>query len=451
MKKRIRALLLAAGLSASLFLGGCGRLDLNVELQDLYSLPTLPAEYTELNDLLRSIMESGAEYAAPTSGTNIQPVQLVDLNGDGRGEAVAFFRKAADEKPLKIYIFSVRGGRYEQTALIEGSGTGIYSIVYRDLDGNGTQELAVGWKAAAELQVLEVYTLREGHAEQLLRTNYVKYTAADLNADGRQELVVLRSDEEGNGIADYYSWSEDVRLINQSSARVSATMAELSRQGSVTAGVLRDGSAAVFATGVTDTPQVITDILAPRSGTLSNIVLSAATGVSREIHPYCGLYPADINGDGVTEVPCPVYLPGALGGESSYQQIEWRSYDGQGTAEVALRTYHNTEDGWYLRLPEEWNGCVTVIRTVRADESSVTFFALMDGRAKPFLRITAFTGAGREVKAVQGERFLLARQSETIYTGELMEGNRGWKYSTTADDVRAAFNAILPEWAPNDN
>ncbi|MBE6963913.1 MAG: VCBS repeat-containing protein [Ruminococcaceae bacterium] len=451
MKKTAKARLLILVLLASLFLAGCSGLDLNVELQELYSLPTLPAQYTELNNRISQIMENGAEYAAPTSGTNIQPVQLVDLNGDGREEAVAFFRKAADEKPLKIYIFSVRDDRYEQTALIEGSGTGIYSIVYRDLDGNGTLELAVGWKAAAELQVLEVYTLREGHTEQLLRTNYVKYTAADLDGDGRQELVILRSDEEGNGVADYYIWQEGGRLVNQSSARISATMAELSRQGSVTAGVLRGGAAAVFVTGVTDTPQVITDILASRGGTLNNIVLSGSTGVSTQIHPYCALDPTDINGDGVTEVPCPVYLPGALGGESSYQQIEWRSYDEQGVSAVELRTYHDTEDGWYLRLPEEWNGIVTVTRTTQPDDVRVTFYALGDGRAKPFLRISTLTGATREVKAVQGDRFLLARQSETIYTGELMEGNQTWQYGLTADDVRAAFNVILPEWAPGDN
>ena len=29
----------------------------------------------------------GTEYAAPVSGANIQPVQLADLDGDGREEA----------------------------------------------------------------------------------------------------------------------------------------------------------------------------------------------------------------------------------------------------------------------------------------------------------------------------------------------------------------------------
>ena len=69
-------------------LTGCGKEmpHLVLDPQDLYSLPTLPAKYTELNQQLKAILDAGAEYAAPTSGTNIQPVQLVDLDGDGGEE-----------------------------------------------------------------------------------------------------------------------------------------------------------------------------------------------------------------------------------------------------------------------------------------------------------------------------------------------------------------------------
>ena len=112
--------------------------------QDLYSLPQLPAEYTELNNCINQLLESGAEYAAPVSGSNIQPVQLEDLDGDGEEEALAFFRNSADEKPLKIYIFTAGEQTYEQTAVIEGTGTSIYSIAYEDLDQDGRTGAAGG-------------------------------------------------------------------------------------------------------------------------------------------------------------------------------------------------------------------------------------------------------------------------------------------------------------------
>ena len=109
MRRWVRTILTAAAALALMCATGCGaRIGFTLNPQDLYGLPKLPAKYTELNARLNAILEDGAEYAAPTSGANIQPVQLTDLDGDGQQEAVAFFRKAEDEKPLKIYIFSAK-------------------------------------------------------------------------------------------------------------------------------------------------------------------------------------------------------------------------------------------------------------------------------------------------------------------------------------------------------
>ena len=50
---------------------------------------------------------------------------------------------------------------------------------------------------------------------------------------------------------------------------------------------------------------MVTDILTVKNGELVNILLSDVTGVSSEIAPFSSLYPEDINGDGITEVPIP--------------------------------------------------------------------------------------------------------------------------------------------------
>ena len=452
MRKTVRLLMLVGMLSALMLLSGCSMPRLTLNPEDLYSLPTLPAKYTELNTQLNAILADGAEYAAPTSGANIQPVQLVDLNGDGREEAVAFFRNGRDEKPLKIYIFGAEDDTYRLTELIEGTGTGFYSIAYEDMDQDGRQELAVGWKATVEHQVLEVYALQPGGAVALVQADYVKYTTLDLNQDGKKELVVIHSNEEGEGVADYYSWQEDGSLTNQSSARISVTMAELSQQGRVTKGTLKEEVQSLFVTGVTDTPRAITDILAVRNGELTNIVLSEVSGVSSEIAPYRSLYPMDINGDGCTEVSKPIQLYSLTDDGISYERSDWYQYDSNGTGSVVLRTYHNLEDGWYLRLPDDWLDRIWVSNSVITDESTVTFHILkgIGEEPEPFLRITAITGSSRENRAVRGTRFLLSRQDETIYTAELLDANETWKYGVTADEVREAFSLITAEWSAGD-
>jgi len=303
----------------------------------------------------------------------------------------------------------------------------------------------VGWKATAELQVLEVYTQRSGGTEALLRTDYVKYAITDLSEDRRQELVVLRSGEDGDSVADYYSWQGDGSLSSRSSARISATMAELSQQGRVTQGMLRGDLPVLFVTGVTDQGVAVTDILTLRGGELANIALSELTGVTGVIAPFCSLYPMDIDGDGLTEVPCPVPMQTPWE-ENSYRQIEWSSYDENGVPALVMRTYHDLDDGWYLELPEAWNGQVYVSRSVFASESMMTFYTRAGEEDRPFLRIIAVTGTGREARAVRGGRFVLSRQPEVIYAAELLEGNDGWEDGVSEEQVRGAFNLIQNEW-----
>ena len=455
MKIRRGFLLTAMLCLLALLTCGCGKGNVGIlDPQELYSLPELPAKYTELNSQLNFILERGAEYAAPASGSNIQPVQMRDLDGDGREEALAFFRNSADEKPLKIYIFTVADERYQQTALIEGSGTAVHSITYSDLDGDGLTELLVGWRVGTDLLALSVYDLCPDGPREILRSDYVRYSVLDLNDDPNRELVVLRSDEEGSGVADYYSW-KDGTLGLQSSARISMTMAQLSQQGRVTGGTLRNGSPALFLTGVetgTEQPsRAIFDILTVKNEELVNVVLSDATGVSSEIARFCSLYPNDLNNDGLTEVPWPLDFEAEGGKAAGNPFIEWRTYDDRGSARTALYTYHDMEDGWYLQLPEEWKGKIHAQRTVYSDEATVTFSICSGEMEKPFLRITAITGSNRMVKAVRGTRFNLSRQPETVYVAELLEANHSWAYGWKEDEVRGAFSLIRPEWNAGDN
>ena len=190
----------------------------------------------------------------------------------------------------------------------------------------------MGWRVNTDLLALSVYTLRSGEPEGLVQgTSYVKYAVNDLNQDGLWELVVLRADEEGNGIADYYCWQEEEFQL-RTSARITSTMAELSQQGRVKSGVLQDGTPALFVTGVEESAWMVTDILTVKNGELVNILLSDVTGVSSEIAPFSSLYPEDINGDGITEVPHPEPIP-AWGnvGEDPCRRIDWYTYTSDGT------------------------------------------------------------------------------------------------------------------------
>ena len=151
IKRVLAALLLAL---TGLLLSGC----VNSTIDELLSLPQPSEEYLELQKSIDEIIRSGAVYSAPSAGSYRQSVQLYDVNGDGVNEALAFFN-IAGEKPLKIYVFRLRGSRYETAAVIEGDGTEIASISYLDMNGDGWAEIVVGWKMGSDIQMLNIYSL----------------------------------------------------------------------------------------------------------------------------------------------------------------------------------------------------------------------------------------------------------------------------------------------------
>ena len=254
MKKTVAALMLSV---LALALSGC---IFTAPEATLYRLPKLAGEYESLEARIDTLLAMGGEYAAPTSGSNLQSVQMIDLDSDGVEEAVAFFRFPSDKKPMKIYIFKANGDSYEQYACIEGTSTLIYSVNYADLDGDGRREILVGYRSSSDVQGLSIYPMTAGSPEALLITGYSRYANIDMNGDGKQELLILCSDTESVGRVDYYDWA-DGTLTMRYSMRLSLSLAEVSR---LTVGTLAGGENALFVTEVTADNLTVTDVLALR-------------------------------------------------------------------------------------------------------------------------------------------------------------------------------------------
>ena len=446
--KKLRAVFSAVLFSAILpLLTGCM---MTASVEDLYSLPQLPTEYQALSAKIEAILAAGAETTSPTSGANLQSVQLEDLDGDGVQEAIAFFRNNNDERPMKICIFRALGETYEQASVIEGSGTSIHSIRYLDMNGDGVKEILVSWRVSAEVQALAVYRLASLQPEILMSAAYARFETIDLDNDDVLELVVLRSDETESvaSVADLYDWDGE-SIILRSSARLSVTVSELQW---VQEGTLENGECAVFVTGrvagVEETSRAVTDILVCREGELSNIVLSQTTGVSSQIARFVNLQPMDINGDGATEIPMPAALPTEDGGEEKWK-IYWFSFSADGTATRREITYHNQTDSWYLLIPNEWDGHFALVQN-NADTNAhtTTIYSLRGSRiGSPVLTIHTFTGENREAQAVRSGGTILRRQPNAVYTVSYHVDYFGWRYAVSEEDVVERFNAITTQWS----
>lgn len=458
--KREKGRVLGLAFFLCLLLSGC----FFRPVEDLYAVPQPPKDYEALQARLSEVVDMGGEYAAPLTGEMIQSVQLQDLDGDGRQEAIAFFRLPGEEKPLKIYIFRQVGEEYETQAVIEGAGTAINCVDYVQMDDEPFKEVVVSWQMTAQVHALAAYSVGPEQVEELVRTDYDGYRLYDLDQDNQQELVVFRTAGGDVPQAELYDFDGVLTKVGEAPLSVGAYVGEdgtvkSDYLTSIQNGYLADRVPAIFATSSYGGNGAITDVFAIRDGKLENVTLDAETGESLEtIRFYTQIGARDINGDWVMELPQPVPLVDyrITSDTVNFWLIHWRQFDLQGKPTQVFTTYHNDRDGWYFILPDEWENNLTLSRSdlPGGGERSVTF-SYWKGDTfsdpQPFLTIYKLTGSSREARARAGNRFLLypmnaleqPEEAATIYVAEFRDG---WDSGLTEETVRERFSIIRTDW-----
>lgn len=413
LKKYIKIFNLICIAFCVMLLSGC----MSKSPDSLYRLPQLPDEFVQIQAVVDEILSAGADYAAPQSGDNRQSVQLHDLDGDGSDEVIAFFRSSGDDKPLKIYIFKYAEENYNNIAVIEGEGTNIDSIVYEDMDGDGNNEVIVGWQMSAGVKMLSVFS----GTDYTVRGNgiaYTDYTMYDIQNTGNKELITVNLvgvETQGDVIA--HSLMPDGELVSYTAK---LTMGAETVQRLRTA-PLGDGKPGIYVECNIGGNSTVTDIFAFKNESIVNIVTQPEKGEKTVTERVYNIYCTDIDGDGSLEVPAPVAMPGQT--ETVYYYINWNSFNSKGESETVCSTYHNYADGWYFKFPEAWDKDeITVRREDSVTGERAIIFSIVTGNEeyKDFLKISALTGETREKIAEEESRIVLHTGSDTIFTGTIV-------------------------------
>lgn len=435
--RRKRLLSVALALVLCAVLSGC----FVKTVDELYTLPRHSDEYDDLQKAIDAVMdESGCAYSAPVSGSNRQSVQLADLDGDGEDEAVVF-AKAVGEKPLKAYIFDRQDGSYRNLAVIEGDGAEFSCAEYVNMDDAPGVELVLGRKLSDQiLQSLSVYALESGAITERMTANYSQFTVSDLDNDGKDDLLLLRLEADGGfGVAELCRFRSG-RMERGHEQSLSAGAAQLRR---ITTGLAAYNIPAVFVTSLGAEESLVTDVFVFRGGSLQNLsALSDAPHAVRNALAYA----ADINEDGIVELPELVALPAADAQEEAYCLIRWYQLGLDGSRTVVLRTYHRFSSGWYLEIPESWDERITISR---ADETSgvrgLTFSAWKGAEpSEPLFTIYALTDLESHVQANEDGRFVLLEQGQTVYAAELYAAAEA--EGLTQESLRELFHIIHVDW-----
>jgi len=406
---------------------GCG---FGQSADDLFALPRIPQEYESLTEQLNMMLSDGYTYSAPTDGNNIQPLQMKDLDGDGSPEALAFFRRENEDRALKIYVFGNEDGSYKTLCTMEHNANSVETVYYEDLTGDGKLELIVGWELSGGKREVTVYNVGRD-CLPLTECDYTHFTVADIDLDGRSSLVVLHNDSENQPVVEFYGWQSDILTLSYRGI-LSSTMADISR-GSLSSGNCLSDMPALFITGIAEDSTAVTDILVWEEGVGLKNFLADEDGQTTVVYDYRGLLPQDINGDSVVEFP--QFLS-----EGADGAVAWMKYRADGETAEVEETFHYQSEGWYVALPESWWGRVSGDVFYESIETQVTL-KLDDA---PVLSLFSITGDGRENRAAMGNRFVVKRQTGTVYAAELYDA--GAENGMGEDLLRHSFYLTEESW-----
>ncbi len=425
-------------LAAVLLLGGCGV----HTVEQMYQVPKRSEEYINLQSLIDSTM-AGYEYSAPLYGENLQTVQMADLDNDGVLEYL-LFTKGNAENPLQIFIFAKVEETYALLDTITSTGTAFDRVEYAQMDGKGGVEIVVGRQISSQsVRTLDVYTLKDGHVEQLLRTNYTEFLCTDLQGARSQELFVLHpgQSDADNGLAELYSFQNDT-VTRSAEISMSRPADSIKR---IMVGKLHDGIPAVYVASEHGTNSIITDIFAVVKHSLTNITDSVDNGTNVNTLRNYFVYADDIDNDGVLELPELISMRVPHNKQTGEQQylIRWYALDSAGQQITKVHTYHNFVGRWYMELDEQ-----IVRRMVVTQQGSSYEFAVWDEgytETQTLMNVYVLTGQKREEQATLNNRFVLYRTENTVYAANLEVASGAFE-GITKQNVVDSFHLIIQDW-----
>lgn len=398
MARKLR--ILAAILAILLMLTGCvpGTLD------ELYCLPKRSEEYENLQAVLDKAMV-GLEYCAPAYGEHRQFLQMADLDGDGVDEYLLFAKDDSD-KPLKILIFCQLASGYVLMDTIEGYGFGYDFVSYAQMDDKPGLEVIVGRQVSEQiLRSVAVYRFTSGFSRQLLRASYSQIATVDLDENGISEMFLLSPgvSEKSHGSAVMYSFKEG-ELQRSAERMLSASMSGFKM---LLPGKLQDGKNVIYVTSAYTNQSLVTDVFFIESNQLTAF---ASTIHANAIHNFY-VYPEDIDGDGVLELPQIVPLKQLSEDHRQEFLVQWYVLDSHSNRIEKLRTYHNFQDNWLLDLKKIDTERLSVVQT----ETSCSFYY----DDEKLFTILVLTDADRGEQAELPGRVILYRGESSIYVAEL--------------------------------
>ena len=446
---------------------GCNTVGTNTDGLLEPARPT--GELYEIQQALEQNASGGIQLKYPQTGSYRSAFVLHDCDGDGEEEALAFYALESEAQetvpPLHVSLIDRVEEEWRPQTEISLPGT-INQVDFADLDGDGREEILLGWVQASTLEnKLAVYTFRENTLIQRMQENYTQYAVCNLISGRRTPQLLLFLLNTADKVA-----SAQLLSLQSGGIQQEGTVSLDGGATSYTApqvGYLKDGTPAVYLDAYKGTAAMITEIVyyataQPGLGTASDASGMAGIVVTGLVSPFhdsatlsndITLRPVsavsrDMDHDNVLDMPLMTPLPGyesVVDAEKLYLTT-WRNYDGR-RFENVFASVMNYEEEYYLRFPQKWAGDNTVNVTMsRTSGRRESVFYVWDPvnriRGEELLSIQVVSGREWEERDQdQWQGYIELAQKNGQYYVAKITATSG-VYALTEETLRSCFGLI---------
>ncbi len=296
----------------------------------------------------------------PTSGDYRSAILQKDINGDGAEEAIAFYSTTNDNTvTMHINLITKNADKWQSVGDFKCVAGGVETVDFKDMNADGKMEIIVGWTVYSTVdKTLGVYGFDGNRLLQHLTEEYTHYLCEDIDGDGKSELFVSHLDAKNQkSHARLVRVLEDNTILELGNCILDNTVTSYYKP---VVGKMPNGNPAIYfdAAKGSGTQTEILEIT--NVGMVDARLLPDGTSVST--YRASGATIRDMGNDGIYEIPVPVLLTKNPENDSeNVYRTDWFTLQEKEMV-LSFSALMNYVDGYYIVVPEKWNGKITVTR-----------------------------------------------------------------------------------------
>ncbi len=419
---------------------------MNLTVDSLLAAPKLTEEQTQIHTALISAVGRNITLKYPRGGANRSAYVIADLDGEPTEEALVFYEyTGAENEGVRVNLLDRReDGSWYSVREIAGAGTEIDKVVISPMGEGSDQDILVGYQNITGENALEIYSYSGESFQRIGTDSYSLLETIDINSDGKEEIVTIqRTQEIETGTAytkAYLLRIDDGEIVKDDGIDMTSGVQSYVRAYK---GMLKSGDPAVYVDELDPDGQLRTELVFYRYSGLQNPVQQRTDKMLPLVTRPAGYSCADLDGDGVYEIPTCKPMLGYEDAVAEEQVLKttWNEYEDFYKMSPKISGYHSVADGYTMEFPQRWNDSVTVKTDAEAGEA--VFYKYegdINAEMPELMRI-------RAVRKDEAEELLHNGYQLIVSSGQIdylvrLSTNKREKLILTIDEVQNNFYPI---------